>query len=716
MRGICLCVGFFLLSVFCGPKAYATIDTLKTRLKISYIESTQNDPDILRRIACIRDQTDGNDAVIRELVERANDSLSKVWLGELTAEGLWPDLDYASQQRGGWPPSWHIRRLSVMARSYCTPSSVYYQKPEVSKALHLGLNKWFDMELVAPNWWYNEIGGPRFMTPVLLLLEDELSEEELQKGIRYMSQAKIGMTGQNRTWLASNVLIRALLERDEELLQTARDVIVGEIRQAEEGEEGIQFDASFHQHGPQQQFGNYGLAYIQGITFWGKIFNGTRFALNPEQIKIMHRFVVYGMSKVIWRGMMDVSSCGRQLFPYTPEGKALAFGEVLLDMAVLDPENRETYWNLYDQLILGEEIEGLNQGYTHFYSSDMSVYRRPEWMATLKMSSPRVIGAEVVNGENLLSYQMADGALFLYKTGREYENIFDVFDYTQVPGVTTNISSDTCAPFQNGPFAEFRGKNPFVGGLFLPDGSGGVSAMIFEKEGIRANKAWFFCEDYIICKSSGITGVSTGDKPVRTTVAQHLSGGESVDWYSNPHVSEEQSVTHLGTRYFFPCSTVEVVEGEVMGNWSRFATMYQGEPDTKKEVVSITINHGFTPENERDSYVIMPIGVTRGSYNFSVTQDHSVLGVEWIMVNGAKRRDAVFFEPGVCEFDDGYRISVSEPAIISVGEDYMSLSEPTRSGLEIRVTVEEDGKIIDECLFDTRGDEECTFMRLRFKD
>jgi len=38
--------------------------------------------------------------------------------------------------------------------------------------------------------------------------------------------------------------------------------------------------------------------------------------------------------------------------------------------------------------------------------------------ATLKMSSTRVIGAELVNSENLSGYHTADGALYLYREGR----------------------------------------------------------------------------------------------------------------------------------------------------------------------------------------------------------------------------------------------------------------------------------------------------------
>ena len=85
-----------------------------------------------------------------------------------------------------------------------------------------------------------------------------MTEKEKQEAIRVMEQSQFGMTGQNKVWLAGNVLIRGLLLNDAELIKEARENICSEIVLGQK--EGIQPDWSFHQHGPQQQFGNYGLS------------------------------------------------------------------------------------------------------------------------------------------------------------------------------------------------------------------------------------------------------------------------------------------------------------------------------------------------------------------------------------------------------------------------------------------------------------------------
>ena len=61
-----------------------------------------------------------------------------------------------------------------------------------------------------------------------------------------MGNAKFGMTGQNKVWLAGNIMMRALLQNDAELVKIARDTIVSEIVTGKI--EGIKDDWSFHQH------------------------------------------------------------------------------------------------------------------------------------------------------------------------------------------------------------------------------------------------------------------------------------------------------------------------------------------------------------------------------------------------------------------------------------------------------------------------------------
>ena len=108
------------------------------------------------------------------------------------------------------------------------------------------------------------------------MIRGELSGPELEQGLRIIERSRFGRTGQNKVWLAGNNLMRGLLTDDEALVAEARDQIAEEIVVTDG--EGIQDDWSFHQHGPQIQFGNYGLAYAEGLSFWLLICSRTRSA------------------------------------------------------------------------------------------------------------------------------------------------------------------------------------------------------------------------------------------------------------------------------------------------------------------------------------------------------------------------------------------------------------------------------------------------------
>lgn len=108
----------------------------------------------------------------------------------------------------------HAERILELAKLYRSDKTEYKGSSEVSKVIHTALNYWFTAKPVCLNWWYNQIGIPKTMGAAFILLEDELSPAEKQSAIEVLEHAKFGMTGQNKVWLAGNVLMRALLQND----------------------------------------------------------------------------------------------------------------------------------------------------------------------------------------------------------------------------------------------------------------------------------------------------------------------------------------------------------------------------------------------------------------------------------------------------------------------------------------------------------------------
>lgn len=76
-------------------------------------------------------------------------------------------------------------------------------------------------------------------------------------------------------------------------------------------------------------------------------------------------------------------------------------------------------------------------GHKHFDDSDYTVHRSKDWMGTVKMSSHRVVGTELVNEDNLKGYYLGDGATYFYVRGDEYLDVFPFWDWRKIPGVTS---------------------------------------------------------------------------------------------------------------------------------------------------------------------------------------------------------------------------------------------------------------------------------------
>src|SRR5262249_41942871 len=151
-----------------------------------------------------------------ELPKTSPEEAAKL-LASLKTGGSWPDIDYASQARSSWPPATHLTRvlgLTVYAWRAGTPAA---DVATALTAIHAALAFWKQHDYQCPNWWYNQIGVPKMLGNVALLLNANLTsaERDYITGT-VLPRAKVGaMTGQNKVWLAANGLMRAALLNDE---------------------------------------------------------------------------------------------------------------------------------------------------------------------------------------------------------------------------------------------------------------------------------------------------------------------------------------------------------------------------------------------------------------------------------------------------------------------------------------------------------------------
>lgn len=581
------------LSLFYISAAAQNLQPLRERYRAMLVSEWSPEDSLYQSLLQLPKEKELSDQMVQELTNMYPADLSQVngYLSKVQPDGSFSDINYQDNARSGWQPKQHAERVLQLAKLYATKGSPFYRSDSTISTIHRLLRFWFTAKPVCRNWWQNQIGVPKVMGEAFIILGNELSPWEHQQAVELMRAARIGMTGQNKVWLSQNVLMRGLIENDPTTVKQARDTILSEIKVG--GKEGIRSDWSYQLHGPQQQFGNYGLAFLSSMSFFYKLFEGTPYALNDSQKLILTSLIDKGYRWVIWHRQMDISALDRQLYHNVSAQKGL----MVAMMA--------------ERLGLGGFPAGQNNlvGHKHFYDSDYTLHRTKQWMASLKMSSLRTIGSEHVNEDNLYGFFMGDGATYYYNDSgtRPYMDALPIWDWRKVPGTTTFDYKEPKASPSNS--KQIHNNAEMVGGI----GSGdyGMSAMDYCRDGVKARKAWLFGPQFVLCLGSGISADST--LTVSTTVDQRASSSPVMAlsqgrWSPIGHatLTNRPRLYHDGMGYIaLDDDTVRVVRELRNGSWSDNMRMYTPclVADT---LLTITIPHGLKPHNATYQYLVMP--------------------------------------------------------------------------------------------------------------
>ena len=631
-------------------------------------------------------------AELRQLHQNVWDNILDVEVDEenidlllktLTEDGQWPDIDYNSKTRGAWSPRDHLGNLLDIAIAYQTKGSKYYRKDEISEKVHLALNHWLENDFMSPNWWHPQIGTPKLIAPLMILMEAELSIEQMDLGYKILERSKMGKTGQNKVWLSGNVLFTSLLKKDIDTIKLASESIQEEL--VVSMNEGVQPDWSYHQHGPQLQFGNYGLSYVNDMIKWISILRNTAFQFDEMKVSILRDYVLKGQQWVTWKNQLDISACGRQLFIDSPELKAAGLSSHFIRMETLDPE----FANAYKR---ANQYENLS-GHKHFWRSDFQVWRNPDFYLSVKMCSERVIGAESCNSENIQGYYMGDGATFLYQSGEEYRNIFPFLDWKKIPGTTTMQDNE---PLPVLTARGYRIESNFVGGV--SDGEIGVAVMDYNRNGLKARKSWFMFDGKIICLGAGIS--SNNGLSVTTGVNQTYLNGEATIKI-NEQISRVQGrqtlkspswILHDNIGYFFPDGGNLVMRAEnIEGSWNWVTKRY---PDERMEadLFRLWFDHGKNPQGSSYEYILVPgadkeqLENLEKDFPFKIRNEKNIQAV---LSKDETLKGIVFYQAGKLEGDSG--IEVNKPCIMMLRKKpeglQVSIADPAQLEKEIQITL-----------------------------
>lgn len=606
----------------------------------------------------------------------------KQWVDSLDGRGQWPDVNYLDEERADWKVARHLKRIGEMALAWAYPESPYYHDNTVLQKTFVALDHWLAKRYQNSNWWHNQIGVPRYMRDILILLRYELSAERFRQALEVLGQHRVQGkgAGANLMWSADLGLHYGLLAGDDALVKRCRELMVNEI--AISDGEGIQADNSFHQHSKRLQMFQYGKAFLWETVRVAWQLRATPLAFPEDKTDIMTNFVLEG-----WQWMAR----GVNTVPGTMDRSSSRVGELRSpDLRPLIPflmELQPSKAAAFKKMMAIQNGEGTLEGFRHYPYSDFSAFHRPGFTFFIKTISTRTLATESFNGENLRGKLLNSGDAYLIRNGQEYFDLMPAWDWTALPGVTT---------FKDAAKIE---QHAFAGSV--GNGVSGLTAMDYaltgqaQQQKLSAHKFWACHKDAVVCLVSDIirTGL-TGD--IYTAMDQSR-------WQDDVTVNKKGNVLAAGTHKLKDVKWIHHAGFVYMP-----IHFYKASAELRLQAVtanwkSINVSQ---PDKNFSERIFMPVlhheennGILSAGYAMMfcpAPEQASKLAAKpgWSVLRNSKDCQAVLFDDGtmMASFFNAHTLpyrsfdlGVDRPCLVMVSNNKMYVSDPLHKGGTVRV-------------------------------
>lgn len=444
-----------------------------------------------------------------------------------TERGVFYDLDYSDQTNSEWQPDIHWRRLSYMSKRFLIDDNPFYNDNQLLEAILNGVDFWIKNPQKASNGWWNLIGVPMEMGTVLILMQRYIDPVKINKCIPFMNLAVKPdfydyygpATGQNLLWETFNHIMASVLSHDNNGLMKASKASAKEI--VVTTKEGIQPDYSFYQHGNQSYSFGYGKAFSLTAAQILYSLNNTKYSLPDSCMSVLSNYLLEGQQWCSYKKMLEYTSMGREIA--RPDSKINTIIKAADLISKVDIKRKHLFKDFISQL-KGESREKELRGVKSFPRIDLMVNHGNDFFFSVKSCSNRIVATETGNGENLKGYYLGYGTQFISRRGDEYEGIFPLWNWKQLPGSIAEQDSLELPVYNWTKGAE--GTTEFV--YSVSKGDLGIMGYDYEKNGIKALRCWACFPDKVLSLTS-LSNIDS-DKLVFETLNQcFLKGNVFVD-------------------------------------------------------------------------------------------------------------------------------------------------------------------------------------------
>lgn len=641
--------------------------------------------------------------IINDLLQPAiNEGKVQELVATIKADGSWPGIDYKDTTRTGFQHKDHLENMFELARAYKKPGSKFYKNAEVKKTVSSALDFWLDHDFICQNWWWNEMGTPTWMINTLLVLDEDLTERQRTEGYRIAHRANLeafgARPGGDLIVIAGLLGKQGLFQRDEATLQRVINTMASEIKISEG--RGLQPDLSFH-HRTDNVISTltYGSNFASAFSYWAVKIAGTKFTLPEDAMKLLIDYYLDGISKSMAFGKYpDIGAMNRDMSRKDIlEKESSAVPENLMKASNYRKAELEALVKIRKQ-----QMQPNLSWDRFFWHSEYFTHQRPKWFSSVRMHSSRQNTMEEPhNEEGLKMHYFADGSNFISLTGKEYFNIFPVWDWQKIPGATI-LQKPEIPHWKE---IAKKGASEFVGGV--SDGLYGASAFDFKSvhNPLRAKKAWFFFDNEYVCLGTGIT--SEAAYPVYTTLNQCLMGKDvlvktnktSNTLKKGKHELKNVSwVLHDGVAYLFPSPVnVSLTNETVTGSWRQINHQaWATDEPVKKEVFSLWIDHGTKPKDASYSYIILPRVSGAMADKYAQKPEVKILAntpqIQAVQHQKLNRTEIVFYEPATLKISNKLSLTAASPCMVMIKTEgghiqQLVVSDPSRKLTAVQLLV-----------------------------
>ena len=580
----------------------------------------------------------------------------------------------------------HVMRtyenIKNIAKAYATPNTKYYKNPEIKKELIEYLDWLYDNAYHEGlpengNWWQWELGIPKHLNDIMVLLYDDVPYEKRMKYLKASqyfqpfaeysgvspsasystSPDKRVSTGGNRIDTSIISFLRGVLMEDKvQVIDGAK--AVADVGEYVTTRDGFYKDGSFIQHGNVAYNGTYASVLFDGLGSVLWLATGTQFEVKDERIDNVYESILNGYKYLFINGGINDSVSGRATSRDNSSdisrGKDLLTSLSLLSIGAgkeyqdeiksliktvalennsyntIDKISNKIAKAIIRDIINDDSIKTLKVEGTKVYGAmDRAVsINEKGGKFVLSMHSSRIANYETMNNENVKGWYIGDGMTYVYGTDSEtFTEYWPTVDRYHLPGVTNSLRE------RGDKSGERRGQTTskaWVGGSCNGKEAFVGMDMISWNKATEMRKSYFMTDDGAILIAA--SNINSKDGEVHTTIDNRiikdgkiiLNGREIKEdtVIENPqnislNFNENYKGENIGCKIVY-APQLNLKKETRTGNWKNIGGTSTEE--ITKDYFTAYINHGKNPKKSGFAYIILPMYTQEEVDNYDVSR------------------------------------------------------------------------------------------------